>query len=478
LDHCEHDLSAIRHARRHGRRAVGDLAAFLRYPSVSADPAYRGAASECAAWLASHLRTIGLEDVRMVTTPGAPVVVASNRHRHGRLHVLVYGHYDVQPVAPAAEWRTSPFRPTIVGDAIHARGASDDKGQLLAHVKAAEAILATEERLPVNLTVVAEGEEEVGSPNLAGALGACASHPDLIVASDSRMLGPTRPAITIGLRGSVGLEVTLRGPRHDLHSGAFGGAVVNPAHELADLVSSLHDGDGRVAVAGFYDGVRAIPASERARLVAVGPSDAALRAQADGAPLTGDRRFSAYERTVIRPAINITALSSGYEGPGARNAIPATATARLNARLVPGQVPAEIIGLMRSHVSRATRPGVVPSLRLLSAAPPTEIDPHEPALELAAQAYAAGFGARPALVRSGGSIPAVAVLQRTFDAPVVLMGFGLPDDNMHAPNERFRLPIFRRAIETCIWFLILAGRDQAPIASSVTKPRWSLPGMV
>jgi acetylornithine deacetylase/succinyl-diaminopimelate desuccinylase-like protein len=271
------------------------------------------------------------------------------------------------------------------------------------------------------------------------------------------MLGPARPAIISALRGSIQLEVRVERAGHDLHAGAFGGAFLNPAHVLADAVSSLHDSCGRVAVAHFHDGVPSPAPSAREVLARNGPSDARLRREAHGAPLAGDQRFSAFERATIRPAVNVTGMSSGYVGPGNRNAVPTSAVARINVRLVPGQDTMGVVRLIRAHIVAAVPPAVKASVRVGACTPPIELDPNEPAVRHASLAYQRAFGRAAVHLPTGGTIPAVPLLRTTFGVPIVLMGFGLPDDNMHAPNEKLNLPVFWRAIDTCIWYLHATG---------------------
>jgi acetylornithine deacetylase/succinyl-diaminopimelate desuccinylase-like protein len=453
-------LEATRWARAHRTEILDELGQLLRFPSISGDPTHLRDLAACADWLARHLRRIGMARVELRPTPTAPVVIATTGQTQGKPHVVVYGHYDVQPVTPKSAWRTAPFEPTLIGDDLHARGASDDKGQLFAHLTAAQATLRTAGRLPVALTIVLEGEEEIGSPHLGAVLGKLAGEglrPAVAVLSDTRMLGPTRPVIINALRGSLQLDVRVERPGSELHVGAFGGAFLNPAHVLADAVSSLHDSCSRVAVDHFHDGIPP-PAPLRRDLIARhGPSDTQLRRHAHGAPLAGDQRFSAFERTTIRPAVNVVAMSSGSAGPGNRNAVPNTALARINVRLVPGQDPTAVVRRLRAHIAAAVPPSARGSVRVRACTPPIELDPDDPAIRQASSAYERAFGRAASLLPTGGTIPAVPLLRSIYGVPVVLMGFGLPDDNMHAPNEKLNLPVFWRAIDTCIWYLHAAG---------------------
>ena len=448
-------------ARSNSRRLLRELAEFVRIPSVSAQPRHAGDVRRCAEWLAAHLRRVGLEHARVIPTARHPVVYADWLRAPGRPTVLVYGHYDVQPADPLPEWRTPPFEPTVRGGSLYGRGACDDKGQLFAHLKAIEALLRTEGRLPVNVKCLFEGEEEIGSPNLKPfvARHARALAADAVVMSDTRMLGPGRPAVTYGLRGALSLELDITGPPHDLHSGNFGGAIHNPLHALCEIVARLHDASGRVAVPGFYDRVRDWGARERGYMRRVGPTDAEILRAAGLACGWGERGFTLYERTTVRPALVVTGLSGGYQGAGSKSIIPARASAKINVRLVPDQDPAEIDRLLRAHLRRLTPPTVCARVKTLFRTHPALVDRNHPAMRAAVDAYRRGFGAPTVFVRSGGSIPVVNTFQESLGAPTVLMGFALPDDRIHAPNERFRLTNFFKGVDTCIHFLHEAARQ-------------------
>jgi acetylornithine deacetylase/succinyl-diaminopimelate desuccinylase-like protein len=346
----------------------------------------------------------------------------------------------------------------VRGDHLYGRGASDDKGQILAQVKALEAYLKTAGRLPVNVLCLYEGEEEIGSPNLApflertkNALRAA----NVAVVSDTRIPAPDRPAITYALRGSLAAELEVSGPRRDLHSGAFGGAIHNPLQALCEMIAGLHEPkSGRIAIPGFYDRVRRTDAPERAYLRRVGPSDATILRDAEHAgPGWGEMGHTLYERTTLRPALTINGLSGGYQGPGGKSIIPARASAKLSFRLVPDQDPDEVTRLFRRHIARITPPTVRSMVRVGAASRPALIARRHPSLRAAATAYRQGFGAEPIFLRSGGSIPIVNTFQEMLGLPVVLMGFALPDDGMHGPNERFYLPNFFNGIATCSWVL-------------------------
>jgi len=436
-------------------RTLAELQRFVRFPSVSAQSAHAGDVKACAVWLAEHLQGIGMAGVQVIATPRHPIVSAEWNRAPGRPTVLIYGHYDVQPPDPLQEWTTPPFEPTVRGTHLYGRGACDDKGQLFAHVKALETFLQMTGRLPVNVKCLFEGEEEIGSPSLKTFLERHARtlRADAAVMSDTRMLAPDRPALTYSLRGGLGLELEVTGPKQDLHSGTFGGAIHNPAQALSEILAGLHDARGRIAIPGFYDRVRVPGADERAYLKKVGPPDAKILADAGAERGWGEPGWSLYERTTVRPALAVTGLTGGYQGEGSKAVIPARATAKLNIRLVPDQDPQEIDLLIRRHIARVTPPTVRTRITTHLGAKPALLDRHHPVMRAAARAYRRGFGAAPVYLRSGGSIPVVNLFQEILGIPTALMGFALPDSHIHAPNERFHLPTFERAITTCRAFL-------------------------
>jgi acetylornithine deacetylase/succinyl-diaminopimelate desuccinylase-like protein len=435
----------------HRRRFVAELKEFVRFPSISAQPRHAADLRRCARWLAGHLRRIGLEHVRVVSTARHPIVYADWLHAPGRPTVLVYGHYDVQPADPISSWTLPPFGAVVRGDALCGRGACDDKGQMFAHVKAIGGILRARGRLPVNVKCLFEGEEEIGSPNLIPFLRRHrrALAADVAVLSDSPMAGPDRPSITYALRGALGVELTVRGPGRDLHSGLFGGAVHNPLQVLCEIVAGLHDREGRITISGFYDRVRIVPDAEHAFMARNEP-DALRDGEARG---WGETGYTPYERTTIRPALTVNGLTGGYQGPGGKAVIPAVATAKLSFRLVPEQDPGEIATLFRRHVARVAPRTVRWAIRDDLTARPAVVDRRHPAVRAAARACAVGFGTGPVFLRSGGTIPVVAAFRRQLGLPTVLIGFAPPGARIHAPDEHFPLPTFFKAIATCARFL-------------------------
>ena len=446
---------ALDYARREGSRFVGELQEFVRFPSISAEPRHAADVRKCAAWLANQLRRIGLDTVKILPTPRHPVVFGQWKKTPGRPTVLIYGHYDVLPVEPLREWRSPPFQAAIQGDELHGRGACDDKGQLFTHLKAVEAYLRTGRALPVNVKCIFEGEEEIDSPHLGPFLARhkSALKADVSLISDSRMLAPGKPAIGYSQRGALRLELEVRGPGQDLHSGNFGGAIHNPLQALSEIIASFHDRQGRVAIPGFYDHVRAWSVAERAAMRRTGPTDQRILGDAETGKGWGEPGYNLYERTTLRPALTINGIVGGHQGAGVKAVIPARALAKLSFRLVPDQDPADVEQLFRRHVSRVTPPTVRATVRTLSSANPALVNPRHPFLKAAVLAYTKGFGVPPTFLRSGGSIPAVSMFQEVLGIPSVLMGFALPDDRIHAPNEKFHLPNFHKGIATSIWFL-------------------------
>jgi acetylornithine deacetylase/succinyl-diaminopimelate desuccinylase-like protein len=471
---CRADpLAAIHWARAHRQRFVTELEHLVSFPSVSAQGSHRSDVERCARWLAAHLKGIGMAQARLLPGARHPAVWAASRRDPRLPTVLVYAHYDVQPADPLEAWQTPPFQATLRSGYLHGRGTSDNKGPLLAHVKAIESYLATVRCLPINVVALFEGEEEIGSPGLACILAEHAAlvDADVAVMSDTRMLGRGRPAISYSERGSVGLEIEVRGPADELHSGEFGGAVHGPIQALCEIVSSLHDRRGHVSIPGFYDRVRRLSAAERAFMGSTGPTDEAILHNAHVPAPWGEQGYSLYERTTIRPALTLNGVTGGYEGPGPKSVIPPRASVKMNIRLAADQDPGEVESLVRAHVRRITAATVQTSVRRLgSPAPPAVLQRAHPVMAAASTAYARSFGARPRFVRSGGTIPIVALLEQRLGIPTVLMGLSLPGDRMHAPNERFFLPNFLRGIETAIWFLWEAARHPKAMARGAPVP--------
>lgn len=456
----------IAYAAANRPRFVRELIDFVRVPSVSAQPGHAQDVRAAAQWLASELRRIGLEDVRVCPTARHPIVYAQWLHAANRPTIIIYGHYDVQPAEPLTAWRSPPFAPVVRGSNLYGRGACDDKGQLYAHVKALEAYLQTLGRLPVNVKCIFEGEEEIGSPNLKQfimrnrtALSATGA-----VISDTRMLGPNRPALIYALRGGLALELEVRGPAGDLHSGTFGGAIHNPLQATCEMIAALHDRHGRVAIPHFYDQVRTWSAAERAAMAESGPTDDEIRLSArlpHRLRTLGERGFSQYERTTIRPALTINGLDGGYRGTGGKAVIPTVARAKLSFRLVPDQEPDTIERQFRAYLAAIAPPTVDVDVSVQSRSQPALIDQRSAVVAAAVTALRRGFDAEPVFVRSGGGIPVVNTFREVLGIPTALMGFALPDDRIHAPNEKFYMPNFYRGINACIWLLAALADKQA-----------------
>lgn len=445
----------LEYVKANRQRFVSELKEFVRFPSVSAQARHADDVKRCAEWLANHLRRVGLPRVRVISTARHPVVYGEWSGSRHLPTVLIYGHYDVQPADPLHEWRSPPFEPLVSGDNIYGRGACDDKGQLFTHIKALEAYLRTRGALPVNVKCLFEGEEEIGSPNLKKFIAANrhALAADLAVMSDTRMLAPGRPSITYALRGGLSLEVEVRSGAQDLHSGNFGGAIHNPLQGLCEIIARLHDPSGRVRIPGFYNRVCKLDAKERAFMARSGPSDEEILRAAQSAKGWGEPGFTLYERTTIRPALTINGIGGGYQGEGGKAVIPSRAFAKINFRLVPNQEPQEIERLFRSYLKEITPPTLQVTVRTNLYARPAVINRRHAGMRAADAAYRKGFGRAPVFLRSGGTIPVVNDFQELLGIPTVLMGFALPDDRMHAPNEKFHLPNFFKGIATATHFL-------------------------
>ncbi len=428
-------------------RFLRELREYLAFPSVSAQPQHKQSMADCAAWLQAHCRGLGLE-AAVVSTAGHPVVLASTPRRKGRPHFLVYGHYDVQPVEPLELWKTPPFEARLEGRSLFARGASDNKGQHFAHLKAVEAYLKTGTELPCDLTFVVEGEEEVGSRHLAPFLKANRARLrcDAVVISDTGMPDLRHPALTYGLRGIAALEVKLIGPSRDVHSGIYGGSLENPAMALCQLLARLRDARGRIAVPGFYDDVVPLSAYERKQLARLPYQERAYR-QFLGVPrLFGERGCTAIEQRSARPTCEINGLTSGYQGEGSKTIVPSWASAKLTFRLVPNQSPERVLDAVCRQLQRLCPPTVRMELRRGHGGDPYLVSPRNPLASAALNALRQAFECEPVLMREGGSIPIVNDFKRILGAESLLLGLGLPDDNPHSPNEKFSLDCFERGM--------------------------------
>jgi acetylornithine deacetylase/succinyl-diaminopimelate desuccinylase-like protein len=424
--------------------SLAQLKEFLAIPSVSTQPAHKGDMLKCAAWLSDHLREAGFA-VRVEATPGHPVVLAKNDRRPGRPTVLVYGHYDVQPPEPLELWESPPFEPTVRktetgADAVYARGAVDDKGQVWAHVEALTAWQA-HGGLPVNVTLLIEGEEEIGSEHLEGFVLEHKAElaADIAVVSDTNQFADGLPAITYGLRGLCYAEVTVTGPDHDLHSGLYGGAVPNPANVLCEFVASLHHPDGRVNLPGFYADVVALTDQERGTWRQLPFSEKDFAASVGIPAGSGEAGYSSLERKWARPTCDVNGLTAGYQGVGAKTVIGSVASAKVSMRLVPNQDPAKIQAAFEKALRDRLPSNVTHKVQWFGASAPVLVPIDSRPTRLAAEALAIGFARPSTFMREGGSIPVVGMLKRVLDLDTLLVGFGLPDDRVHSPNEKFNL---------------------------------------
>jgi acetylornithine deacetylase/succinyl-diaminopimelate desuccinylase-like protein len=431
---------------QHQQRIEQELNDFLRIPSVSAQPAHNADTRRAAEWVKASLDTIGVP-AKMYDTAGHPVVVGEYRNAGPSAPtVLVYGHYDVQPPEPLDLWTSPPFEPQVRDGKLFARGSVDDKGQLFLHIKALEAHLATRKKLPCNIVVIAEGEEEVGSEHLEAFIQ---SHQDLlacdaVVISDSAMFAEGQPSILSSLRGLAYFQIDVQGASGDLHSGSYGGAVVNPAAALARIIASFHDEKGHIAIPGFYDDVSPFDPKVIEGMRTLPFSDDTLKQEVSVDALGGEEGYTTLEKLWTRPTCEVNGLLSGYTGEGAKTVLPAKAMAKVSCRLVPNQDPSKIADLMRAHVTRVAPKGVRVTVTALHGGRPWRADLSGAIFDAARRALSAAFGKEPVIVGEGGSIPVVGDFQRILGAPVLLVGFGLPGENAHAPDEWLSVENFRR----------------------------------
>ena len=446
---------AIAHARSQFEPFLEDLEDLLRIPSISTDSTHTERVREAANYVRVQLESMGFEESRLLETDGHPVVYGRHGSDPDAPTVLCYGHYDVQPPDPEEEWDSPPFEPTRRNGDLYARGACDDKGQLMMNVKAAESYLAAEGELPVNLIFLIEGEEEVGSAHLPQVID---EHADLLEAdvalvSDTSMFAEDAPSITYSLRGLAYLEIELIGPNRDLHSGNYGGAVDNPAHVLGRLVASFHDEDHRIDIPGFYDEVRPLTEEERATYAELPFDEAAWKDSVGVREIRTETGYSILEATTARPTLDVNGLWGGYRGEGAKTVLPAKAGAKVSMRLVPDQDPERIAELFRDYVAAWAPETVTAEITAHHGGHPVMIDPQQPALQAAADAMESVLGTRPFFTRAGGTIPVVAEFKRKLGLDTVLLGFGLHSDAIHSPNEHFGIDRFKAGLEASIRFM-------------------------
>ncbi|MCW5851480.1 MAG: dipeptidase [Anaerolineae bacterium] len=428
-------------------RFQAELLDFLRIPSISALPDHAGDVQTAAEWVARRMKASGIENVQVLPTGGHPVVYGDWLHAPGKPTILVYGHFDVQPVDPVNLWTTPPFEPTIRKGRVYARGASDNKGNMLLTLVAVEAMMKTEGKLPLNVKFMFEGQEEIGSPQLPDFVGAhkdllaC----DLVINSDSGQWGENEPGLLVGLRGGCGVQIDVTGATTDLHSGLYGGAVANPLHALAEVLASLHTPNGRIAIEGFYDAVVTPSAEDRAQIAEVPFDEAAYKAELGIDELFGEEGFTPLERLWARPTLEIVGMWGGFQGEGVKTVLPREAHAKITCRLVPNQDPSRIVSLIERHVAAHTPPGVKVEVRPLAfRAYPYLMPADFPGNEAARDVLREVYGREPYAIRMGGSVPVTEIFLRHLKAYSVSFGFGLNDEGFHAPDEFFRLVSFER----------------------------------
>jgi acetylornithine deacetylase/succinyl-diaminopimelate desuccinylase-like protein len=447
--------SAIHYARQNHPRFLEELKALLRIPSVSTLPEHKNDCRRAAESLADEFKRIGMENVRLIETEGHPLVYADWLHAAGKPTALCYGHYDVQPPDPLDEWVSPPFEPQERNGNLYARGAVDDKGQVYMHVKVLESLLAADRALPINVRVLLEGEEEVGGEGIAKF---AASKPpegraDFALVSDSEMFAPGLPTLCVGLRGMIYTELEVRGARTDLHSGMYGGAAPNPFLSLAQILARLKDENGHILIPGFYDDIIPPSPDELAAWQSLPFDEEQYRIHEVGArELVGEAGFSVLERTWARPTLDVHGMPGGFIGAGAKTVIPAKAVAKVSMRLVPGMTPAKSFALYKSYVEKIAPPGVDIDVRLIHSGDPCLVPTDNKYMRAATRALHEVWGKDTVFIRSGGSIPIVGDFARHLGLPSVMMGFGLPDDNLHAPNEKFNLKNFELGIESILRF--------------------------
>ena len=453
--------SAMEFARQNHPRFLDELKALLRIPSISTLPEHQDDCRKAAEFLLAELRRIGMEHARLIQTKGHPLVYADWLHAPGKPTALVYGHYDVQPPDPLDEWHTPPFEPTERNGNIYARGAVDDKGQVWAQVKALESLMAANQALPINVRVIFEGEEEVGGEGIADYV---ASKPadlkaDFALVCDTELFAPGLPTLCVGLRGMIYTELEARGARTDLHSGMYGGAAPNPFVALAQIIARLKDENGRILIPGFYDGMIPPSKEELAAWKSLPFDEEEYRNKEVGSKtLVGEAGYSVLERTWARPTLDVHGMPGGFTGAGAKTVIPAKALAKVSMRLVPGMTPAKTFALYKSYVEKIAPPGVDVEVRLIHSGDPCMVPVENRYIQAATRALHEVWGKDTVFIRSGGSIPIVGDFDRHLGQPTVMMGFGLPDDQLHAPNEKFSLKNFELGIRSLIRFLDEVGR--------------------
>jgi acetylornithine deacetylase/succinyl-diaminopimelate desuccinylase-like protein len=454
---------AVDYARRNHQRFLSELKDLLRIPSVSTAPEHKSDVQRAAGFVAAELRRIGMENVEAIPTQGHPLIYADWLHAAGQPTVLCYAHYDVQPPDPLNEWISPPFEPTERNRNLYARGAVDDKGQLWMEIKAIEALMQGHGgKLPINVKFIIEGEEEVGGESIAEYVRKQKAKlkADFALVCDTELFAPDLPTLCVGLRGLIYTEIEATGPKTDLHSGMYGGAAPNPFFALIEILSKLKDAKGRILIPGFYKNVKAPSAEELKAWKRLPFNEEHYRKTEVGSKtLTGEPGFSVLYRTWARPTLEVHGMPGGFTAPGAKTVIPARAQAKVSMRLVPNQDPDDILKRYHAYVKKLTPKGIETKIRVCSKGPACMIGTDNKYIKAATEALRDVFKKETVFIRSGGSIPIVTDFQDVLKIPSVMMGFGLPDDNLHAPNEKFHIPNFYRGIESiCLFFEKLGGK--------------------
>jgi acetylornithine deacetylase/succinyl-diaminopimelate desuccinylase-like protein len=453
--------SLDRYVTENQPRFLEELKELLRIPSISTLPEHNNDTHRAAEYVAAKLRDAGLENVEIIETERHPLVYADWLHAPGKPTVLCYGHFDVQPPDPLDLWETPPFEPSERNGNLYARGSADDKGQMYSHIKAVQALHAVHGKPPLNLKFLIEGEEEVGGLSVAEyvAKNPAKLKADVALVSDTEMYAPGLPTLNIGLRGLVYLEIEAKGPARDLHSGLYGGAAPNAVFGLIELLSKGKDANGHILIPGIYDDVEAPSAEEKESWTHL-PFDEKeyLASEVGSTQLTGEKEFSVFERTWARPTFEVHGIAGGFTGAGAKTVIPAKAVAKVSIRLVPKQDPDKILAAVKQWVADNTPAGIQCEVRVLSSSPGLMVNPDHPAIRVAAQAFSEVFGKPTVFTRSGGSIPIVGDFATHLGIPTILMGFGLPDDGLHSPNEKYNIQNYYDGIRTLAHFFEQYGK--------------------
>ncbi len=449
----QHLQAALDYARQHEADFLAGLQEILSFGSISTSKEHLEEIEKTARWLAQRLERLGMDNVAVMPTKGHPVVYAEWLGAPGKPTMLIYGHYDVQPVDPLDLWQTEPFTATLKGENLYARGASDMKGQVMACLNAIEAVVQTGE-LPVNIKFLIEGEEEIGSPSLPEWIEANKQllRADFCLNPDAGMLSKDHPTITYGLRGLASFELTVSGPDHDLHSGIFGGTVHNPAKALVELLAGMHDENNHITLPGYYDSVRPLSEDERAHLAKLPVGDSFIKQQTGVPEVWGEVGYTSVERAGGRPTLEINGMISGFTGAGQKTIIPSSAMAKITCRLVPDQEPEQVYEQMKRYLDEKAPKTIRWDLKMYGGGRASISDIHKPWVTALEKAMETVWGTPPLFKREGGSVPVVGMMQSAMDMESVLTGFGLPDDNLHAPNEKTHLPTWYKGTEALIRF--------------------------